>query len=588
MTDETMPSSLDAESQAYTASHTEGSRIASQVVALLTVAALVALILFSIALALTRIYQVDEAQNLYMARISWLGTSREFFTSNALHLFPLGWLTTWSTDSATMFSSARLAFVVVFWLNTILLAKAVDVRLTSVPGLVTVAAAAMLAPMWDYGIELRHENLLLCGLLVMWIVGRRGPAQVALRMSILGALCVLLNFIAAKAVVYTIPLCGLLMLQPPSRANDRLLKRVGSWAAGALAGFLIIRFAYEMLGAWPAYLAGMRAVAAVSAASAQGSGLNIVSAGQTLGRLVSQVPLLIATTLVALAASLRAWAAIGFRLSPMTSPVVESAWLVAALAAFLVNPAPFAYNLLLLVPFAFVASAKWVFSIVNRVPRRSLLVLAPLVVAAHCIPFARATARHVVMTNQRQVLLMQAAEALTDKNADRVYDAVGMVVSRKSIHRWWYLHSLSLSAYGSEVFPTVAKMLSERPAAVVIMSYRTGWIRKADIAFIEAHYVPLADDFWVLGTQVEGSASWECLWAGRYALRVAVDKGQAPPRVRVDGQVRAPGVLELSSGPHSIEVEGGGSAEVSWIGPTLDGPIALPPGEPRRLFVNWY
>src|SRR5258708_40239726 len=99
--------------------------------------ALAVLVWFSSHLAALRIYQVDECQNLYMARILATGHASEFFTDGSLFLLgPLSWMAQSATRSAEFFSSARLLFLGVFWLNLCLLASVASGRLCSSRGLI--------------------------------------------------------------------------------------------------------------------------------------------------------------------------------------------------------------------------------------------------------------------------------------------------------------------------------------------------------------------------------------------------------------------------------------------------------------------
>jgi hypothetical protein len=162
------------------------------------------------------------------------------------------------------------------------------------------------------------------------------------------------------------------------------------------------------------------------------------------------------------------------------------------------------------------------------------------------------------------------------------------VVTRRSIHRWWYLHSLRVATYGTAEFPRLAAMLTQRPAAVLIRSYRTDWLPKQDRDFIRAHYVPLADDFWVLGAAITGDRTWDCLYAGRYALEVVGDGSSPAPVVFANGQPLTAGVHRLERARYDLRISGSGRAALMWLGPRLARPLLLPPYDHARLFVNWY
>src|SRR5688572_18059939 len=181
----------------------------------LLLAALVMLAGFSTYLSLTRIYQVDECQAIYMARVFATGQSTEFFTTSSLFLFgPLSWLTKSRLDSAEMFMAARLVFLAVFWLNLMLVASIAGRKLVSIPGLVALTAATTLAPLWDYGFEIRHDNVVLTGILLTWWAVRIRPMQIW-SYVIAGAVTIILLFTAVKTIVYAVPLSFAILVFPP-------------------------------------------------------------------------------------------------------------------------------------------------------------------------------------------------------------------------------------------------------------------------------------------------------------------------------------------------------------------------------------
>lgn len=551
--------------------------------------ALGALAICSLGLGLTRIYQVDEAQNLYMARVLARGEAHEFFTSAALHLVPLGWLTMGLEGSADVFTAARVVFVALFWANIVLVSIAAGARFGSASGAWIALGAATLAPMWDYGFEIRHENVLLCGLLVMWIVGRADPDR-AWRMIAVGGLTALLHFVAIKAMLYTVPMAGLLVALPGTRESDSRLRRAAFWAAGVLATAVAVCAGYTLADAWDTYTAVFAAVARGSRDLATSEPLKITSAATTLLRLPQQSSLLLAALLGGLIVTLSTLYDRLVHRDVWSGGHAETLLFLVALTAFFANPTPFPYNLLLLVPFAYVLAVRALASQASSaIPGRSWWPwIAGLVVFTHAFPFAYQSHRHLAWDNARQIEVMAAAEALTDRDHDRVFDATGLVVSRRSIGRWWYLHSLSVKAYGTKDSPRVAEMLSRRPAAVLIMSYRTDWLPEPDKRFIGAHYFPLSDDFWVLGVLITGEQRWQCLHGGRYELRVWADRGNPPPAVMVNGKLLLPGVHRLDPAQYDLRITAGGRAALVWVGPRLETPPALAQFDHSRLFVNWY
>ena len=173
-------------------------------------AAVAVLFLYSLHLAINRIIQVDEAQNLYMAKIIGSGQTDVYFVNPAIFLLgPLAWIAESATSAKEAFLSSRLLFAGVFWFNIFLMVKCTGASLRTKEGLLVTFTAATLAPLWDYGFEIRHDNLLLTGLLLIWFLGRyRGQATSSY--FAIGVLTAILQFLAFKAFVYTLPISAYL------------------------------------------------------------------------------------------------------------------------------------------------------------------------------------------------------------------------------------------------------------------------------------------------------------------------------------------------------------------------------------------
>jgi hypothetical protein len=547
--------------------------------------AISALALFSAGLALARIYQVDEAQNLYMARIAVRGEAGQFYTTAALDLLPLGWMAQQFSSSAAIFTTARVIFLLLFWLNIALLSVATQTPLRSRAGAWVTLGAATLAPLWDYGIEIRHDNVLLSGLLSMWILGQPSIVYRPWRYAYIGACTALLQFVAVKAFLYTLPVSFLTLVLPSLTPFGSVRRRAVSWAIGLFAGLALVRGFYGVLGLWDAHLASYGGMA---------TGLKKlvppVEHSFTLERLLVQTPLLLAGTLAALVVCVARLQREGWNASLWSRGLAEAVLFAVAFGAFLTNPTPFPYNLLLLVPFAFLLVVRVLRASLDSLPVQSAWFpwIVGLIVFAHTVPFAHASMRHLAWTNTRQQDVMAMAEALTDENTDRVYDASGLVVTRLATQRWWYIHSLNLPGYGTPAFPRMSEALLKRPAAVFIRSYRTDWLPPEDQAFIAAHYIPLADDFWALGTMTDTQRTWNCLLGGRYALQLEAASDGTPPSVLLDGTEVSPGVLTLSAGTHELRIRGTGRAALVWLGPHLQTAPYLPQSNHELLFVNWY
>lgn len=569
------------------------------------VAGLALLVSFSIYLSQHRIYQVDECQNLYMAKVLAAGQSSHFFTSSALFLFgPLSWLLQMHVRSAEMYSLARLLFQVVFWLNLLLLAAIARARVPSGKLLIALLGAATLAPLWDYGFEIRHDNLVLLGILLIWWLVRVKslgiPSYVAA-----GAITVVLLFIAVKTLVYVAPLSAAVLLFPPPGHNKSRWVLGTAWIGGAVAAGLVI-FSCESKEAWDSYLAVFRVVSKYSAVKAAGAGAATTTSRfapwGTLARLLNQTPLLLALTVGACVSVLgdlfrhRRAALTWNGLFP------EFLLVIGALAGLMANPNPFPYNLVHVVPYAFLFAYPYAALLWRQLRVHAVLVpvSVAVVIILHLIPFGLATSRHLDYPNTRQDKLMNLAEDLTDPADDQVYDATGMVLTRWSIHYHWYLHSLNAAFITKPGF-RVRDMLAAKPAAVFIPSYRTDWLQKEDHEFISSRYVPLADDFWVLGNILPaGGGSIEIVHPGRYcvvpvsSLEVSATTTKAPAATdssmtgSLDGVALSGKPIDLAVGTHRLETAGNTAPSIVWVGPTLESVPHLSPGNHRFLFQNWY
>lgn len=548
---------------------------------------LVTLVAWASLLAWTRIYQVDEAQNLYMTRVLATGQSKVFFTNALLWMIgPLSWAARGVADSAAYFQVGRTIFLGVFLLNIVLLALNTGVRLRSTVGMAALLGAATLAPLWDYGFEIRHDNLILTGLLLLWWLGRTRPR--GLRSFVLiGFLSVAMVFMAFKAFAYVAPLSLAFLVFPPPGHGPRRLPLALGWLGGALAAVVCVGVAYGTSGTWGVFVAGFQ------------GGLGATEGGArfgpwiTLGRLLDQTPLL-------LGASMGALIALGLQMSREGRNALtwEGSWpeaflLFGALFILLINPTPFPYNLVNLVPFAFLLSFRFACPLLLKaeLPVSGWALLLAVLAFTHAMPFVKATWRHGDWPNSRQELLMRTAEAMTDPKQDRVYDAIGMVPMRQSIGYHWYLHSLNIQAFYRGERPSLARMLTDHPPSALIASYRTDWLPESDHQFIASRYVPLADDFWVLGQVLPvGGGTYTVVHPGRYRI-LGIEKGQGVgplKSVNLDGKTPATNPVFLGLGPHQVSTPPNIQPVVVWVGPNLPDIPQLGPGNRQRLFVNWY
>ena len=565
---------------------------------------LAALIGVSVHLAITRIYQVDECTELIVARILAMGQAKAYPGGIGLLQFPLSWAVHGATRSADYYVAARLVMVAIFWLNLVLIAIATGERLLSRRGLVALLGAATLAPLWDYGFEIRHDNLLLTGLLLTWCVLRvrpKGPPSYL----VAGALAVALQFAAHKAFAYVVPLSLAVLVFPPPGHKASRWKLALWWTIGAFGMLVALRLvygAYDATGSWAAHRRNVQFVSQVA------TGGDRFGPGMALGRLPGQTPLLLALVASALVAVAVDFRRRGRSALAWDGSLPEALLLAVAFAALLVNPTPFPYNLLHLVPYAFLFAFRHASVLFREIQDEPALltVVGTVLVFVHLVPFCVATQRHWDWPNSRQTRLMRLAEDLTDPAKDPLFDGIGMVLTRPVIDPRSLLHSLAFESLIKGSGPQVRDMLAARPAAVVIPNYRTDWLPTADQDAIRERYVALADDFMVLGKVLPaGGGTFQTFHPGRYRIssleqsdlaeacpggsgRLPAPSDKAGFTATLDGVPVSIGPVDLTVGSHRIVSKPGCQPAVVWAGPKLDRAGRLSQSDHRLLFANWY
>ncbi len=553
-------------------------------------AALAILGLASLHLATHRILQVDEAQQVNQACILARGEAARYFVYAPLHhLGPMAWIAKACHTSKSLFLLNRLLYLAVFWVNIALIGRicAGGWRSRSILG--WTLGAATIVPLWDYGFEIRHDNVLLTGLLLGWLCLMRRWRHPWAAFLMAGPLAVALQFLSFKSFLYWAPfLLVLLVAPPPSLASIRPLRRLGLLLAGLGAGLVAVRGIYALSGGWHDAIQGFGMGVASSVATTRFSPLPV------LARLARQAPLLVAGGLgLALSWALTRRKA-GSSTLTWVAPFPELALLAFLLAAFVVNPTPFPYNLVLFAPFLLVASAALL-----RAPEWGVLASRPVLpatlavlAACHLLPFLLLTARHFEKTQDRQIRIQEAAEALTDPATDPVFDGTGLVPTRHPVGYQWLIHSITLGRFRDGTWPSILSLLESDPPPVVIPNYRLDSLSQDEQAFLSAHYIPVADDLLVAGQVLPaGATTWTCLHPGRYQIFHEIQPGGVaqPGVLRIDGRDYAnPVILYLDKGDHRVESRGATRKVVAWIGPRLTTMPQLELGDHRELFINWY
>lgn len=561
-------------------------------------AGLVCLFQFSVYLAAIRGYQAQECSNILAARLVATGHA-----SSGSNLFQrvLSLMLPNAPQSVDLFASARLVMVVLFCSNWILLAMATGERLTSIGWLLAVVGAATLAPFWDYGFEIRPDNLLLAGLLFLWCLVRFERATLS-KYFIIGLIVVALEFVTFDSIFYTAPFCFAILAFPPCRVSISRWKLGLALAAGAVVSLASLCQVCHWSGVWAQHLAD------VGSSSRATTESNLFVPWNVLTQLVSQAPLLLALVASGVVAVGMDIARRGMAALNWNGVVPEALLLTVSLAALVINPARHSHNLLNLVPCAFLFAFRHGASLVREIPNRERI--APVALAmllfTHFVPFGLATHKQLNWRNTDQEALMNEAEALTDPTKDLVYDAIGMVPTRSFVDYGAFLYNRSFKNFVLRPRPQGLDRFAGSPPSVFIPNYRTDCLPDADHDFFRQHYVPISDDFWVLGNILPpGGGTFRILHRGRYRISslegsdimgtypggwdaVTTPENEGSLKFTLDGVTMTTGPVELAPGMHRIETSANSEPAVVWVGPCVDRIHRLRQGDHRRLFAQTY
>ena len=510
-------------------------------------------------LALHRHFHVDEVQVAFNAALLGFHHLPEWLNFRTPFVVVLSWIAAGMEGSWPALLEMRSAFFVLFLVDLVLVALSAP-RLRGFPA----RAAALLAftlvqPFWRHGFEIRSDVLLLAGALALFALNQRAATGRLRWPGLLaaGALAGWMQVNQFKAFLWWIPgLLLLLVVRHVAERGRRLVPAVALLAAGfalALAMSALLLAAAGVLGDT------LRQTSSLAGAASEARRFGV---GTRLGAVLGELPHLALLALLSLLHCLRVLAARGGR-GELTS-LTTNGWLGIQFVALFVNPLPFSYNLVHLIPFVFLAAVDGLALLWHRWPRGRLALAAAAGVVS-LLAFANSWSRDLVgrTGDGAQRAYVETAEALTAPS-DPVLDGAGLVLSRRPPGRDWMLHSLFMPAYRRGERLAFRELLRRDPAPVLLTNYRWRWLSAEDHAFVRAHYVAVARRLLVLGGRSDAAAgTFVVLRGGRYALQ-PLDPGAA---LRIDGRPPpADGIVTLAAGSHRWS---GSGVAWAWLGPRL-------------------
>ena len=130
---------------------------------------LVCLFAFSTYLALHRIFQVDEVEYVFIARLLATNRAGEYVSSaNLVLLGPMTWIAARIGHAAPLLRAERLLFLSLFWLNLYLIVRCAGFRVGSRTGLFALLLVATLAPLCSGLVRVGLFRCLLVGHRRLW------------------------------------------------------------------------------------------------------------------------------------------------------------------------------------------------------------------------------------------------------------------------------------------------------------------------------------------------------------------------------------------------------------------------------------
>lgn len=555
-------------------------------------------IVHSMHLSAERIFRADECRNVCATWFFATGQGRVAGSPVSLFYLPLVWLSRGATHSVEVYVSARFFSTILLWFNIILLTVAAGQKVISRGSVVALAAAATLVPFWDFGFEIRPDNLVLTGLLLMWCILRVRPAGLQ-SYFIAGAVAVALFFVDIHSLAYSLPISLAACVFVPDGQKQLRWKPPVAWLVGVAAAALIVRIVYGATGLWAAYVWNRHN----SQADEQ-----VAGHWPFVVHLIFQTPLLLAVVVAALVALVMELRRGGTAALSWDSTLPEGLLCVLAFFVFAVNPMPSPYEFLYVVAFAFPLAARFVAKLWNKIGSlgAALPLACGLVLFGHFVPFVVALQKNLHLTNSRQEGLMQLAEAMTAPGKDFVYVEAGLVPTRHTPRydtALWDQH-----ATAARPIPALRDLFAVQPPSVIIVGNGFDDLPKEDYDYITRHYVPIADDIWILGEILpSGGGTFNVIHPGRYQITSAeasnVRGAYAPkgPNESTAPEPKVPrltGTLEgvpfdkisaeLAAGHHQFNCDASTRPAVAWLGPSLERVPQIDAGDRHHLFVKWH
>lgn len=537
---------------------------ASVIVAITLVVAALALCLFvGWPYAMTRNLHVDEFHDIYGMRLLTTYARPADADPVEIYLVVFGWVIRNATATADMVLTLRGMFFFIFVAALAGVAAAQRGMTALVERLGLLLLFLLFVPAWRHGIEIRHDILLGLGVTFLYAIAETSLSRpLGWKLAgAAGACAALMQLNSHKAVVLAAPaLAAIVYLSMRHRAlRPRIVLHTCAFVvAGGVAGLALGALIFLRENALHAYVDKLLHFADYASAAKR------FSAAPVLWYMLQHGPVQCALSIIGLVHAGLQWRTRGYH-----SAMIGAFFLVVVVVTLLINPTPFPYNMTWLSIGILISAAHGFRALTSWTAR---IRVSAMVTGGVVLALAVGTGMHAWQDDtylhipaKKQLDVIAAAEALTSAT-DSVLDASGMVASRPPASKDWILHSLFMPEYKAgrrEQFRDI--IARDAPPVVIRNYYRWKWLTAADHDAVDAHYVALSPQLWVLGRHSETSAvTFDVIRRGRYLVLATTGHG-----VRVGGLDHpARTIVTWDVGPQEIVADVGGIS-ITWLGPTL-------------------
>jgi hypothetical protein len=520
---------------------------------------------FGLPSAYNRQFHVDEFQIAYNISLLASAVDKEYLSSFGFYMLPFINMLKDETSTINGLLWLRLSFFTVFLCSLTALAYLQPFYKGAIQRVVVLAGISMSFLLWKHGFEIRPDTfLVLCEVLFIGVayLAIEGRISTKLAVSLVGLLTPITILISLKSIAYVFPFSLLcLVFSLWANKNFSITSLLGSailYAASFFISGSIMALIYHVSGFLEYQVEFLFDFFHFLSGSYRFSPFHNFE-DVFLGN-----PILLIFSIIGLVELIKNFRCL--RKEKLLLHLCTWAFFLWAVVVQFINPTPFPYNEVHLIPFFFLTAlsgAKMFFAFDSNYQKRLVPICVLLGLGA---TFVHQYNRDQFFQtgNEHQFHYISTAESLSDYREGKILDGVGMVLSRPPVSKNWMLHSLLMNDYKAGSRETFANIIEEKVPEVVISNYRWGWLGESEFNFLSQRYKKIAPQMYVLGGDLGVTEDRFLTYrAGRYIVQY----GDSEIPVKIDGSdVEDSEIVFLEAGSHTVNTN---NVLISylWIGP---------------------